>query len=528
MTVCVRDEQDVIRAFVDYHLAAGVDHILVRDTGSTDQTLRILGEVAAGGQVSVVVEPRPDFDQSAWVTELAHVAWAQHGADWVLHGDADEFWWTRHPDLKAAFERVPAEVVAVPVPRTNFLMSAEEAGRWWERLTVRDLSGLNWQGRTLHPKFCHRGRAGVVVDHGAMGLSGPGTERVAPLPGLEILHVPGRTRRQFAGKVHRGATALASTAGLPDGVGSTWRALAGGDPGQLSSLLDAATMQAANLADGSRSGTLVRDLRLAHAMDGLRQAGRLGREDPAVIIPVYGQQHLTHAVVADLERDGYPCAVYVVDNGGDYEPAASEYVLRQERNLHWAGGVNAGLLFAQDQGHPCYALLNNDVRLSTGFLAGLVQAWEHTGAALVGPAYDRNWPQQRTGYTGPAADFQPVAREREVPFLDGTCLLLPHDTLRTVGLIDQTTWPRYGWGADKDYALRVRSTGGRVAVSERAYLNHLGRQTAATAAWYDEAEAEAENDSGMAAKWGPDWPDRLYHGFDDVPRAGLVQLRLAR
>src|SRR5215475_5890146 len=56
-----------------------------------------------------------------------------------------------------------------------------------------------------------------------------------------------------------------------------------------------------------------------------------------------------------------------------------EYVLRQDRNLHWAGGINAGLLVAQEQGHPCYVLLNNDVRLSRGFLAGLLEAWEQTG-----------------------------------------------------------------------------------------------------------------------------------------------------
>jgi GT2 family glycosyltransferase len=220
--------------------------------------------------------------------------------------------------------------------------------------------------------------------------------------------------------------------------------------------------------------------------------------------------------------------VYVVDNAGDYQPAGEEYVLRQDRNLHWAGGLNAGLLIAQDQGHPCYVLLNNDVHLSAGFLTGLIDAWQHTRAELIGPAYDRNWPQQRTAYTGPATAYRPVAREREVPFLDGTCLLVPHDTLRTVGLIDQTTWPAYGWGCDKDYALRVRAAGGRVLVTERAYLNHLGRQTAATAPWYDEADAETENNTGMTTKWGPGWPAQLYHGFDHVPRAGLAQLRLTQ
>jgi hypothetical protein len=34
MTACVKDEQDVIRGWLDYHLARGVAEILVRDTGS--------------------------------------------------------------------------------------------------------------------------------------------------------------------------------------------------------------------------------------------------------------------------------------------------------------------------------------------------------------------------------------------------------------------------------------------------------------------------------------------------------------
>jgi hypothetical protein len=120
----------------------------------------------------------------------------------------------------------------------------------------------------------------------------------------------------------------------------------------------------------------------------------------------------------------------------------------------------------------------------------------------------------------------PEVLARGVPFLDGTCLLVPHDTLLRVGFVDEHTWPRYGWGCDKDYALRVRHCGGTVAVTERSFLNHLGRQTASQQPSYDETEAEAENDAGMAAKWGTDWQDVLYGTFH-VPRAGLAQLRLA-
>src|SRR5450755_1325787 len=247
----------------------------------------------------------------------------------------------------------------------------------------------------------------------------------------------------------------------------------------------------------------------------------------AVIVPVYGQHHLTQAVLQDLRNDGYPCAVYIIDNGGDYQAAGEEYILRPEANLHWAGGCNFGLRAAQAYGHEGYVLLNNDVRLSHGFLRGLLEAWRDTDAALVGPVYDDNWPQQRVSYAGTAAAYNPRELDRIVPFTDGTCMLIPNKTLLQVGLLDERTWPRYGWGCDKDYALRIRQAAGSVWVTERAYLNHLGRQTAAKATRYNEREAETENDVGMATKWGPAWKDLLYAGFDNTSREGVVQQRIA-
>jgi GT2 family glycosyltransferase len=247
----------------------------------------------------------------------------------------------------------------------------------------------------------------------------------------------------------------------------------------------------------------------------------------AIIVPVYGQHHLTRAVLQDLRYDGSACTVYIVDNGGDYRAVGEEHVLRSGTNLHWAGGCNFGLLSAQERGHAGYVLLNNDVRLSHGFANGLLEAWRDTDAALVGPVYDDNWPQQRISYAGPADAYDTRQLDRVVPFIDGTCMLIPDQTLRQVGLLDERTWPRYGWGCDKDYALRTRQAGGSVWVTERSYLNHLGRQTAAKTTWYNEQEAEAENDAGMAAKWGPAWKDLLYAGFGNTPREGVVQQRIA-
>lgn len=38
LTLLVRDEADIIRSNVQYHLAQGIDHVIVADNGSLDGT----------------------------------------------------------------------------------------------------------------------------------------------------------------------------------------------------------------------------------------------------------------------------------------------------------------------------------------------------------------------------------------------------------------------------------------------------------------------------------------------------------
>src|SRR6266545_1422975 len=232
-----------------------------------------------------------------------------------------------------------------------------------------------------------------------------------------------------------------------------------------------------------------------------------------IIIPIFGRPELTTAVLADLVQDDADFDVWLMDNKGDFEAESrSVGVLRPHRNLGWAGGCNYGVSELWDRGYGVFILLNNDVRLSPFFVTRLLQAVEATAGDVVGPVYDHNWPHQRRSYSGPARDYTGWAREHLVPFVDGTCMVIRRRVIERVGLLDEESWPMHGWGCDKDYALRVRMTGGSVWVTERCYMNHLARQTAAGFPHYSELEAERENNQGMSAKWGPEWRALLYHG----------------
>ena len=51
MTLLVRDEEDIVADNLDFHLAQGVDEVIVTDNGSSDATLEILRDYEARGVV---------------------------------------------------------------------------------------------------------------------------------------------------------------------------------------------------------------------------------------------------------------------------------------------------------------------------------------------------------------------------------------------------------------------------------------------------------------------------------------------
>lgn len=244
-----------------------------------------------------------------------------------------------------------------------------------------------------------------------------------------------------------------------------------------------------------------------------------------VVIPAFGSPELTDAVLGDLVRDGTnrrpDVRIVVVDNGGDYVvPVAGSgiSVHRPGENLRWIGSANWALRTAVTDGFDAAVVLNNDIRLSTGFLAALVAPiQEDEKVAVAAACYDDFWLHQRAQLIPETAfDYRSKNRIRDVPFCDGTAIAFAAPAIVELGALDTVAFPRHGYGSDIDLAIRVRAAGLRCVVTERAYVSHLRRATMNRTGQTSEGN-RAEILDGMTSKWGPDWRAEVGLGPNAFP-----------
>ncbi|QWT23592.1 glycosyltransferase [Subtercola sp. PAMC28395] len=230
-----------------------------------------------------------------------------------------------------------------------------------------------------------------------------------------------------------------------------------------------------------------------------------------VVIPAFGLPELTDAVVHDLCRDGSDLdpavRIVVVDNAGDYVlPQGQISVYRPGRNLRWIGAANWALQTSSREGYSACVVLNNDIRLSPGFLNGLIAPLRAAeNIALAAACYDDFWLHQRAQTIPPtAAEYVPRDMLRDVDFCDGTAIAFAVPSVVDLGGLDEVTFPGHGYGADIDLAIRVRAAGLRCVVTEEAYVSHLRRQTMNQTDQTSEGN-RSEILDGLTAKWGVGW-----------------------
>lgn len=236
MTLLVRDELDIVKQNIAFHLAQGVDHIIVTDNGSVDGTRDILADLSRTLPVTVLDEPGRDHSQWKWMTQMARMARDEMAADWVLPNDADEFWWNRGASIKEAIRSKLEEV--------GDALHVIRCGRRNMFSGHNDLSGAPWARRLIYcaakpapvhlPNDILRSRRDLPHFYSAL----PG-KVLARCPGLVsitqgnhrahydvrvdssesdllIYHYPIRGRDQFATKVRNGGEAYKNNHELPN------------------------------------------------------------------------------------------------------------------------------------------------------------------------------------------------------------------------------------------------------------------------------------------------------------------------
>lgn len=223
----------------------------------------------------------------------------------------------------------------------------------------------------------------------------------------------------------------------------------------------------------------------------------------AVVIPMWDQHELTLRCLRALaELPQRPFAVIVVDNASQPDPRAAleaaspgVIVLRQEENLGFAGGCNAGIRRALADGADAVLLLNNDAVVDASLLAELQRGLEtdERVAASGGKTLTDEVPPRIHSAYSVLTFHAPLVRvegwleprveafgeERDVDSVSGGAILLRRAALEDVGLLDEEF---FAYHEDVDWCLRARRRGWRIRYMPRALVFH--RMHASTGGGY--------------------------------------------
>jgi len=270
MTLLVRNEEDIIRDNINFHLSQGVDFIIAMDNNSEDKTTQILKEFASRGVLHYIYQPSDNYDQKGWVTSMARLAYNRFGADWVINNDADEFWWPLKGNLKSTFDRIPFSCNLLRAQRKNFVPLDFISGIYYKSMIYRELVSLNYLGNPLPPKVAHRGSGEILVEMGNHNVRGGDNVEIEENL-VDIFHFPIRSKPQFVKKIQKGGAAINRNKGISGNSYRTWRILFDDlqTEGNLDTFFANSFYDAEKVKRSLKNGLIVEDKRFCQYMDAL-------------------------------------------------------------------------------------------------------------------------------------------------------------------------------------------------------------------------------------------------------------------
>jgi GT2 family glycosyltransferase len=205
-----------------------------------------------------------------------------------------------------------------------------------------------------------------------------------------------------------------------------------------------------------------------------------------VIILTWNQRDLVCKCLDSLAAAVHPSdrpLIIVVDNGsadGTAGTIRNRYpdvaVLEIGENLGYAGGNNLGIRHALQRGAQYICLLNNDVRVSLGFLTPLLEALDLNAATgVTTPLITSEKNVDQIWALGVAVDWRSGTVSRlhvgetvsdwqsrdvfEVDLAQGAAMIFKRQVVEQIGLLDEAYYLYY---EEADWCLRAREAGYRI------------------------------------------------------------------
>lgn len=236
----VKDESDVIGSTVS-RMRDQVDHVLIADNGSTDDTRKIL----EAHDVEVIDDPEVGYRQSEKMSALADQA-RRRGAEWVVPFDADEVH-TAPGHLGRRLQELAPEVLVSEATLIDHVATGSD-----DKRDPDPISRMGWRRQEAAPlrKVACRAVEGLVIHQGNHGANFPDVAFPTTVTNLvQVRHFPYRSAQQMIRKARNGARAYAAT-DLPEEVGAHWRGYGRLSDDQICEVFDEYFYSADPEADG--------------------------------------------------------------------------------------------------------------------------------------------------------------------------------------------------------------------------------------------------------------------------------------
>lgn len=215
----------------------------------------------------------------------------------------------------------------------------------------------------------------------------------------------------------------------------------------------------------------------------------------AIILVNWNGFNFTKACLQSLRNLDYSdFKIFVVDNASENDESArlkEEFpeiiVLQNESNLGFAGGNNAGIRKALEEGFSQVLLLNNDTIVKPDFLEEMMIRFKSDPSiGVVQPAIffienkDQIWSAggKWNSFLGRAITLGDRKYKAEFSFEDksldwatGCCLLISREALLEAGLLDESY---FAYFEDVEWSLRFREKGFKIELASKAIIFHEG------------------------------------------------------